>query len=215
MMVNQLDKNHGSFCLSLRGSGRLRQEQRSPRRLYRRLARLAVPARLTHEPGVTGLGKRITRLLKRSGRRRYRRWRSCSSQRFPGPARPDVIRPALADGKIVICDRSADSTPAYQGYGRGLALEVIKPINEQATGGLKPDLTILLDMAGEAGLARKDGEKLDRFHAEPAAFHRRVREGYLKMAAAEPKRWLVIDAAQDKETIAVIIWRRVSKLLPR
>jgi dTMP kinase len=186
------------------------------RRLYRRLVRLAVPALLTHEPGVTGLGKRITRLLKWSGEMKILPmaelllFNASRAQLIK-----EVIRPALEDSKVVICDRYADSTTAYQGYGRGLDLAVIRSVNETSTGGLKPDLTILLDMPGEAGLTRKSDEKLDRFHKETAAFHRRVREGYLEMAQEEPERWLVIDAGQDKEKIAGEIWRRVSQLLPR
>jgi dTMP kinase len=186
------------------------------RRLYRRLVRLAVPALLTHEPGVTDLGKKITRLLKWSGGMEISPLAelmlfNASRAELVG----QVIRPALEGGKVVVCDRYADSTTAYQGYGRGLDLETIKAVNDTATGELTPDLTILLDMPGEAGLARKAGERDDRFHKETAAFHRRVREGYLKLARAEPERWLVIDATQEKDKIAVIIWQRVSKLLPR
>jgi dTMP kinase len=185
------------------------------RRLYQRLVRLALPALLTHEPGVTGLGKKITRLLKWSGEMKISPlaelllFNASRAQLVQ-----EVLRPALAEGKVVICDRYADSTTAYQGYGRGLEPAVVRSVNATATLGLKPDLTILLDMPGDAGLARKDG-RLDRFHRETAAFHRRVREGYLKMAKEEPGRWLVIDAEQDKEKIAGEIWQRVSRLLPR
>jgi dTMP kinase len=186
------------------------------RRLYRRLVRLAVPALLTREPGGSALGVRISRLLKWSGGTlisplaELMLFNASRAQLVRG-----VIEPALAKGQVVVCDRYADSTVAYQGYGRGLGLDMVKSINEAVTGGLAPDLTVLLDMAGEAGLARKDGEKPDRFHAETAAFHRRVREGYLKMAKEEPSRWMIINAQQDKERIAGIIWLRVSKLLPR
>jgi len=180
------------------------------------LVKLAIPALLTHEPGVTDLGKRITRLLKWSGELKISPlaevllFNASRAQLVQ-----EVLRPALAAGKVVICDRYADSTTAYQGYGRGLDMAAVKSVNEIGTQGLQPDLTFLLDMHGDVGLARKDDIKLDRFHRETTAFHRRVREGYLKMAKEEPGRWLVIDATKSKEDIAGIIWQRVSKMLPR
>ena len=94
-------------------------------------------------------------------------------------------------------------------------MAMVKAVNNIATEGLKPDLTVLLDIPVEEGLARKKGEKPDRFEREALAFHRRVREGYLKLAEEEPQRWLVIDAEKSKEEIAGIIWKRVSVLLPR
>jgi len=126
-----------------------------------------------------------------------------------------VIQPSLKAGKVVICDRFADSTTAYQSYGRGLDLQMVKAVNNAATQGLKPDLTILLDIPAEEGLARKKAKKQDRFEQEDIAFHQRVREGYLKVAANDPQRWLVIDATQSKEKIEEIIWQRVSRLLPK
>ena len=182
--------------------------------LYRRLAQLAIPALLTHEPGGTSLGKKLSRWLKWtdsldiSPLTELLLFNASRAQLVT-----KVIRPNLESGKIVICDRYADSTTAYQGYGRGLDLEMVKAINDTATQGLKPDLTILLDMPVEAGLARKRGKKQDRFEQEEIAFHQRVREGYLKLAANEPQRWLVIDATQSKGKIAQIIWQRVSQLL--
>jgi len=125
----------------------------------------------------------------------------------------EVIQPNLRGGKVVICDRYADSTTAYQSYGRGLDLEMVKAINNTATRGLKPDLTVLLDMPAGEGLARGEAKKRDRFEQEDLAFHRRVREGYLKIAAGDPERWLVVDASQSKAKIKEIIWRRVSQLL--
>jgi dTMP kinase len=127
----------------------------------------------------------------------------------------DVIQPNLQKGKIVICDRYAPSSIAYQGYGRGLDLRIIEEANSIATKGLKPDLIILLDLEADVGIARKCGtSNLERLDKETIAFHKRVREGYLKMAAAEPDRWLVIDASLPKGKIAEIIWDRVSQLLP-
>ncbi len=171
---------------------------------------------LTHEPGVTAIGERIMRLLKWSGKMEITPiaelllFNASRAQHVQ-----EVIRPALSKGKVVICDRYAESSVAYQGYGRGIDMATVESVNGVATGGLKPDLTVLLDLSGESGLARKGGEKADRFHKEAAAFHRRVRKGYLKMAKEEPERWLVIDAEKSKDEIAGIIWQRVSKLLPR
>lgn len=185
------------------------------KRLYRRLNKLAMPTLLTHEPGVTSLGKKIARLLK---------WTQdvdispvaelllFNTSRVQLTA--EIIQPSLESGRVVICDRYADSTTAYQGYGRGLDLTIVAAVNRIGTQGLAPDLTLLLDMPVEDGLARiKTGK--DRFEAESINFHQRVREGYLKMAAAEPKRWLVVDASQPKAEVEQIIWRRVSQLLPR
>jgi len=108
----------------------------------------------------------------------------------------EVIRPALAAGHIVLCDRYADSTTAYQGYGRGLNRDDLAALTAIATGGLRPDLTLLLDLEVERGLARRRdrGEEMNRLDLETVEFHRRVRDGYLALAAAEPARWLRIDA---------------------
>jgi dTMP kinase len=114
------------------------------------------------------------------------------------------LRPALAEGRLVICDRYADSSIAYQGYGRGLPLQVILGVTETATGGLKPDLTFLLDVPVEVGLSRvrHRGEGRDRMEAEEVAFHDRVRRGYLSLLAEEPDRWLKVDALEPPELLA-------------
>jgi dTMP kinase len=96
-----------------------------------------------------------------------------------------------------------------------LDLEIVKKINNAATQGVKPKLTVLLDMPSEEGLGRKKAQKRDRFEKEILAFHQKVRQGYLKLAADEPQRWLVVDATQSKEKVAQIIWQRVSELLPQ
>jgi dTMP kinase len=116
---------------------------------------------------------------------------------------------------VVICDRYTNSTTAYQSYGRGLDLAVVKVINNAATQGLKADLVVLLDIPVAEGLARKRARKQDRFEREDIAFHQRVREGYLKLAADDPQRWLMVDASQPKAKIGDIIWQRVSRLLSR
>jgi len=185
------------------------------RTLYRRLSQLDIPTLLTHEPGGTPLGNKIARWLK---------WAEgtdispLTELLLFNASRAHlinkVIQPGLKNGRVVICDRFADSTTAYQSYGRGLELEMVKAVNQAATQGLKPNLTILLDMPAEGGLARKAARKQDRFEREEIAFHQRVREGYLKLAADEPGRWLIIDATLTREQIQRIVWRRVSQLLP-
>jgi len=184
------------------------------RLLYRRLSELAIPVLLTHEPGVTALGKKITRLLKWSDSVAISPMAELllfNTSRVQLVT--EVIRPNLEKGTVVICDRYADSTTAYQGYGRGLDMAMVATANRAGTTGLIPSLTIFLDMPVEAGLARKTGAKKDRFEAESMSFHRRVREGYLELVKAEPERWLVVDATQSKGNIAGIIWQRVSRLL--
>ena len=182
------------------------------RALHERLSQSAIPAVLTHEPGGTALSRKLGRWLKgaeNTGISPLAELLLFNASRTQ--LVDEVIRPELEKGKVVICDRYADSTTAYQSYGRGLDLEMVTAINDIATGGLKPDLTILLDISAEEGLARK--QRRDRFEQEDIAFHQRVREGYLKLAASEPGRWLVIDAKQGKEKIAEIIWKKVSQLL--
>ncbi|MGD0779832.1 MAG: dTMP kinase [Dehalococcoidales bacterium] len=184
--------------------------------LYRRLQKLAMPSLLIHEPGITALGKKVTRLLKWSQEINIS---PLAELLLFNVSRTqlvtEVIKPNLKKGTLVICDRYADSTTAYQGYGRGLDLVTVKAANNIGTQGLSPDLTILLDMPVEKGFERNKEKKTDRFEAENLSFHRRVREGYLRLAKAEPKRWLVIDALKSKDEIADIIWQRVSKILPK
>ena len=110
-----------------------------------------------------------------------------------------TIRPALERGAIVLCDRHADSTVVYQGHARGLDVEVLRRLNTLATGGLKPDLTLLLDIDPEIGLKRAKGA--DRLDREPLEFHRRVREGFQKEATLEKGRWRTIDAAAPVELV--------------
>lgn len=192
------------------GSGKSLQA----RALYKKLSQLAIPAILTHEPGGTPFGERIARWLKWSEKTDISPLTelmlfNASRTRLV----EEVILPALKTGKVVICDRYTGSTTAYQSHGRGLGLETVKAVNKAATQGLKPNLTVLLDIAPEEGLARKRARKQDRFEQEDIAFHQRVREGYLKLADEDRERWLVVDAGQTKKEIAGIIWQRVNKLL--
>jgi dTMP kinase len=127
-----------------------------------------------------------------------------------------VILPALEAGKIVIADRFFDSTMAYQGYGHGVPLDRIREVTALACGDLVPDRTFLLDMPVDKGLARsgwRAQSKWDRFEVLDAAFHERVREGYRRLAAGEPKRWVVIDADRDERSIAADVQRELHLLL--
>ena len=120
-----------------------------------------------------------------------------------------VIRPHLAGGGIVICDRYADSSVAYQGYGRGLDIAEITRLNDYATDGLKPDLTILLDLDPTLGLARQSERNI--MEAESLAFHTRIRAGFLGLAAQEPERWVVVDAWRSAGDVEGDVWGAVSK----
>jgi dTMP kinase len=183
------------------------------RLLRKKLEQQNIPVVLTHEPGGTALGNELRKTLKR------KRDSSISPQAelfLLAASRAqlvaELIRPALEEGKVVICDRFTHSTMVYQGYGRGLDFTAITMVNNMATRYLHPDLIILLDISPEQGLARKQSLK-DRFELEDLSFHHRVREGYLKMAAAEPDCWLLIDASLPEGKIAEIIWDGVSTLL--
>jgi len=123
----------------------------------------------------------------------------------------EVIRPRLAAGEIVISDRYGDSTLAYQGYGHGYDRETIRQLLAFATGGLKPDLTLLLDIDAEEGLRRRQsgGGEWNRLDAYQLEFHRRVREGYHELAALEPQRWITIDGSQTPEMVQLSLRQAV------
>jgi dTMP kinase len=133
-----------------------------------------------------------------------------------------VIRPALAAGKTVICDRFIDATEAYQGEARGLDRELISLLNRVATGGLKPDLTILFDLPPEVGLARAwerinrngNGAADHRFETEDLDFHHRVRNGYLAIAAREPERFVIINAGGSEDEVRAALLGGVEKRVP-
>jgi len=127
----------------------------------------------------------------------------------------EVIRPALQSGKIVISDRYADSTLAYQGYGHGFEQETLKQLLNFATGNLWPDLTFLLDIPAEKGLRRRinNQEEWNRMDDYQLAFHERVRNGYHQLAAADPQRWEMIDADQSEEAVENEIMQRLARHL--
>lgn len=198
------------------GSGKTTQIQA----LYEYLKGRGYTVLLTHEPGGTDIGEKIrvvlhdlenVAMLPKTEILLF----SASRAQIVG----GVIRPALEQDEIVICDRYADSTLAYQGYGHGLDLDLLRTITNFATGGLKPDLTIYLDIDVEEGLRRKRkaflaGEaEWTRMDQKEIAFHQRVRDGYLEMAATEPGRWLVLDATNSIAEIQRAIRAKVGKML--
>lgn len=124
-----------------------------------------------------------------------------------------VIRPALARGAVVVSDRYADATLAYQGFGGGIELETIRDLNALATGGVMPDLTILLDLDPAEGIRRISDRPLDAFEKMDMGFHRRVREGYLEIAHAEKNRVVVLSATQPKDALHAAVVRAVEGLL--
>ena len=124
-----------------------------------------------------------------------------------------VMRPALERGALVLCDRFTDSTLAYQGYGRGLDVATIAAVNAAATGGLAPDLTLLLDLDPAAGRARGAEGGTDYLEREALAFHERVRAGFRELAAREPGRWRVIDATMGLDAVTDAAWSAVEALL--
>jgi dTMP kinase len=126
-----------------------------------------------------------------------------------------VIAPALARGAVVISDRYADATVAYQGYGQGMDVQTIRELNMLATGGVLPDLTLVLDLDPAAGMRRIRGRALDAFEKMDPAFHRRVREGYLEIARADKNRVVVLDAARDADALHADVVRAVDELLAR
>jgi dTMP kinase len=161
----------------------------------------------TREPGGTPLGKLIRRALLEVGEQPI----GSPTELFLYLADraqhvQDVILPALENAKIVLCDRYTDSTLAYQGYGRGIDLKVLRELNRIADRGVKPDLTILFDCPVEIGLSRigrrlaEEGggaDREDRFEREKAEFHEKVRTGFLELARAEPERFRIIDASRS------------------
>ncbi|MDQ3493086.1 MAG: dTMP kinase [Chloroflexota bacterium] len=167
---------------------------------------------LTREPGGTPLGERIREVLlvgddpPRTPESDALLFNAARSQLVR-----DVIAPALRRGETVICDRFADSTIAYQGYGSGLDRQALRRLERLATGGLRPDIIILLDVPVAVGLSRRvrgAPDQLNRFERSvhhDVAFHERVRQGYLEMAADEPARWRVIDATADPAAVAQLI----------
>jgi dTMP kinase len=173
----------------------------------------------TREPGGTRIGDAIRGALLDS---RFTEMQPSAEVLLFSAARAqivaEVIRPQLERGGVVLCDRFADSTLAYQGYGRQLDLVALRMITAFATGDLTPDLTILLDLPVSEGLRRKqagDAAEWNRMERERQEFHERVRQGYLALVAAQPERWLVVDATRPVPEVQAEIRRRVNIALAR
>ncbi len=194
------------------GSGKTTQI----RLLYDALVAAECDVLLTREPGGTAIGDQIrvvlhdienSDIVPETEILLY----SASRAQLVG----QVIRPALAAGIIVLCDRYADSTMAYQGYGRGLNLEALTAITDFATGGLKPDLTLFLDLEPEIGLTRRktSGQEWNRMDRQTLDFYRLTRRGYHTLAEMEPERWVSIDASGSKTEVAAAVWATVQRRL--
>ena len=172
---------------------------------------------LTREPGGTWLGERMRELLLARTESTAPADPLTDAFLFNAARRQHVVellRPALAAGRTVVCARYADSTLAYQGYGAGMALDRLRDLGAAATDGLLPDLTILLDLPVEAGLKRKAPGDVTRFEAEfDLAFHRRVRDGFLALAEAAPDCFEVIDATRSREEVATGVNRAADRLV--
>ena len=157
----------------------------------------------TREPGGTEIGDQIRRVImsldnkRMSPQAEFLLFSASRAQLVR-----EVIQPKLAGGGVVVCDRFYDSSLAYQGYGHQLNLDQLRSVTQFVTGGLVPDLTLLLDLPSEAGLERrKIAGRWNRLDDYDLAFHKRVRDGYLRLAQADPERWVVIDATRSEEEI--------------
>lgn len=199
------------------GSGKTSQAEA----LRARLSAGGPSVTLTREPGGTSTGERVRAILLGnaapgdSGGGPAPRTDALLFNAARAQLVAEVIGPALARGDIVVCARFADSTFAYQGYGAGLPREELRTLERFATDGLRPDLTLLLDVPPEVGLARKTGDEVTRFEAGfDLAFHRRVRDGFLALAADEPARFAVIDATRSFDMVHDSVVAAVAERLP-
>ena len=183
------------------GSGKTVQAER----IRAALAAAGHETLLVREPGGTPAGERIRAILMDRDESSVRLTQRADALLFMA-ARAQlvetVIRPALERGAVVISDRYLDSTLAYQGHGGQLGVEELLPVGQFATGGLRPDLTVLFDVPVEVGLARKSDAETTRFEAHfDRAYHERVRAGYLSLAAADPGRWIIVDASAGEADV--------------
>ena len=163
------------------------------------------------EPGGTPIGDQVRNvLLSNKNGEMHARTEILLFQASRAQLVEQIIRPHLEKGGIVLCDRYADSTLAYQGYGRGADLDELRSLIRFATGGLVPDLTLLMDIDVIQGLKRRsDDGDINRLDAMTVDFYQRVRQGYLSLAAAEPARWVIVNANQTQEQVAEDIQRIV------
>jgi dTMP kinase len=191
----------------IEGTGKTTQA----RLLAERLSKEGYDVILTKEPGGTAIGSRIRETLlhtehtEMSYMAELLLYNADRAQHLN-----EKILPAVKEGKAVITDRFTDSTIAYQGYGRALEIELLKAIDLIATGGIRPDLTILFDLDVETGLKRNKGiNKIDRLELEDIEFHKKVRQGYFKIAEAEPERIKIVDASFPIEAVSEKVWEIV------
>lgn len=190
------------------GSGKSTQVQ--PLAEY--LSREGYTVFTTREPGGTTISDQVREVLMRlDNRSMYPRTETLLFCAARAQLVEEVIRPRLQRGEIILCDRYADSTLAYQGYGHGNDLQILQQLLDFATGGLWPDLTILFDIDAIAGLNRRKvgGGEWNRLDDYQIAFHQRVRDGYLTMAHKNPKRWAIVNADQEIEKVQVDLRRLV------
>lgn len=185
------------------------------KRLQERLAKRGIAAILTREPGGSPGAEDIRKILITG---EPSRWDPLTEALLHFAARREhverTIRPALGNGEWVISDRFFDSTMAYQGYAQGLGAEVVESLRQDVLGTFAPDLTIILDLPVEDGLAREQARGgSDRYGRMGLDFHRRVREAFLDIAAHAPKRCVVLDATQPVDSVAANVWTAVEERL--
>ncbi|GAA0899844.1 dTMP kinase [Virgisporangium aurantiacum] len=204
---------HGMFVVFEGGEGAGKSTQ--VRQLAEALRRSGRDVVVTREPGATEAGAQIRRMLL-DGDALSPRAEALLYAADRAHHVATVVRPALARGAIVVSDRYVDSSLAYQGAGRTLPVGEVAWLSSWATGGLKPDLTVLLDLDPSVGLRRAEsrGRGVDRLESESLAFHERVRFAFLDLAAAEASRYLVVDAERDPEQVADVVLERIQAMLP-
>lgn len=183
--------------------------------LSRQLDQLGCKHIVTRDPGGTSLGKQIRRILLNPENPVMPMTELLLYQADRAQHVEELILPALKSGTLVLCDRYVDSTKAYQGYARGIDLDLINTLSKMATGGLTPELTILFDIESADGLGRLHPGGHDRLEREAIEFHHKVRDGYHKLAAQEPDRWVTIDASKPltvvQEDLRKILMERVGE----
>ena len=201
----------------LDGSGKTTQAQR----LYDWLRLRGHDVLLTREPGGTPIGEQIRALLHDLDNTAMQ---PATELLLYNASRAQLVaeelRPQLESGGIALCDRYADSTLAYQGYGHGQDLELLRSVIDAATGGLRPDVTIFLDIAPQTALERRRmaslfGEEWNRLDDFELAFHQRVYDGYQALAAAEPQRWLCVDAQRSILDVQAALRKALAERLPQ